>query len=115
MQTIEASFSLLFFLSILASIPVVQDYESRLYPLLLAEDSWRVLYLRNGFHDFGDAKREAFESSLDELSAITGFCYHLSGIRFSNCRGLPSESIMTIQKTIIYDGYPRNVTFTVSS
>lgn len=112
MQSLEAIFSLIFLLSILSTIPIEKEkQDNSLYLLFLAEDSWKVLYLKNVFHEIN---REETEYRLKEISELTGFCYYLSGIRYTSCRGNPTENIISINK-LIYDGSLKNVTFSLST
>ncbi|MBI5046920.1 hypothetical protein HZC07_04290 [Candidatus Micrarchaeota archaeon] len=117
MQTIEAILSLLFFLSgvslLFPAIPA-QKIDDSVYRIQLVEDSWRVLYLRGDFRDFGDSNRDKFEQELASFGNETGLCYFVDGIVFTNCRdGNEHEIVASLTKTVIYDGLPRKVTFSI--
>ncbi|MEW6035025.1 MAG: hypothetical protein AB1529_00290 [Candidatus Micrarchaeota archaeon] len=117
MQTIEAMLSLLFFASIaslaLSAAPAHQVDDS-LYRLHLAEDAWRVLYLRGDLRDLGGSRRAHVESEMALIQEQAGFCLFMSGIEFTNCRdGASHERVAALARTVIYDGYPRRVTFSV--
>jgi len=123
MQTFEAILSFLFLLAI-ASLMLKSFYiaplDDSLYRMQLSEDAWRVLYLRGDFHDYSDAtdqKRSAIEKDLGSLGNETGLCFFLEGVRITDCRGGSStrEMNVVLHKTIIMDGAPKNITFSVSN
>jgi hypothetical protein len=119
MQSIEAAISLLVFVS-LASAFLLQlappgQPDDSLYRIQLADDAWRVLSLRGDFQDFGEGKRETIERDMGEIGRMTGFCIFISGVEFTNCRsgGEGHEAVVSIKKTIISDGVPKIVTFSL--
>lgn len=115
-QTIEGFLSLLFFISILVLlIPSAKQIDYSLYQLQLADDAWRVLYLRGNFIDFSDVNRPAIEADMVEIGAQTGFCLFIDGIQFTNCRSGDNHIIlMSIQRTVLSGGSPRQVTFSIA-
>lgn len=117
MQTIEAVFSLTLFLSIASAAlsgAAPRPLDDSLYRIQLAEDAWRVLYLRNDFESLGRPPSEKLETDLRALGTMTGKCYFISGIEMTNCRGSPiTEFRSKSRRTIIYDGQPKQVTFSI--
>jgi hypothetical protein len=117
MQTLEAIFSLMFFLSI--STVVLLEAEPKpvddsLYRMELANDAWRVLYLRGAFEDFGESKRDFIEDEMTGMGEITGLCYFIEGINYTNCRsGGRHEKTASLEKTLLYNKTLRVVTFSV--
>lgn len=119
MQTIEAILSLLVFLSVaslvLSADPGPPPVDDSLYRMQLAEDAWRVLYLRGAFRDLGPEKRAAVESDMAEIGAQTGLCIFMSGIEFTNCRdGESHENTASIRRVVLLGGQLQTVTFTLS-
>jgi hypothetical protein len=118
MQTLEAMLSLLFFASI-ASLALSEAPAPRLddslYRLHLAEDAWRVLYLRGDFRDFNASSRAHVEAEMAIIHDRTGLCIFMSGVEFTDCRNEPWEHDMvaSISRTVIYDGHPRRVSFSL--
>lgn len=120
MQSFEAVLSLIFLVSILSlslQLAMERPLDDSLYRMQLAEDSWRVLYLRGAFQDFGESKRAELEGDLALLGDETHLCYFIDGIGFTNCRGGSEDHEMTasLRKTVLYDGTPRSVTFSVGN
>jgi len=117
MQALEASLSLLVFASIAPlALSAIQEpaHEHPLYRLQLAEDAWRVLYLRGDFEDFGDGKRAQIERDLSLIGVETGMCCFLEGVRFTNCRGPEGMRVTaSIRRTVISEGNPLAVTFSI--
>ena len=119
MQTLEAVFSLMFFLSIssllLSSFKPYQLDDS-LYRIQLANDAWRMLYLRGDLEDFSDDKRDAIERDMQEIGKQTGLCFFLNGTQYSNCRGGddPHENTVSIKRTVIGRGGPETLSFSIS-
>ncbi len=117
MQTVEAILSLLVFSSISASFLSVMDdqapLDDSLYRLQLAEDAWRVLYLRGDLRDL-DGPSGAVESDLGLLGEETGLCYFFSGVQATNCRGgEPRLIVASIRRTVISGGKPEAVSFSL--
>lgn len=118
MQALEAMLSLLAFGAI--SLPLICGMEDQrqlddsLYRLQLAEDAWRVLYLRGDFRDFGDSSRAAVESDLVALGDETGLCFFLKGVEITNCRsGELRWMTASLRRTAVYGGKPRAFAFSV--
>jgi len=120
MQSIEAMLSLLIFLSIaalaIAADPGPPPIDDGLYRVQLAEDAWRVLYLRGDFKDFR-GERGAIEADMETIGGLTGLCLFMDGIEFTNCRGgeNPHEGQISLRRTVLLDGNPMTVTFTLST
>ncbi len=118
MQTLEAMMSLLFFISAaslaLASFET-QPADDSLYRLQLAEDAWRVLYLRGDFKYFDDG--QSLEADMAEIGEQTSLCLFMDGIEVTNCRGGTEEHGMTasITRTAVYRGEPRRFTFSIGT
>ena len=115
MQSLESIISFFFFISIAAMILVAyspQQLDDSLYRLQLAEDSWRVLYLRGAFQS---PSRESLESEFRMIEEQTGLCLFLDGIETTNCRGGEQGHtiISSVTRTIIYEGEPKTHTFSI--
>jgi hypothetical protein len=121
MQTVEAMLSLAVFLSILlCAVPALEDAQGpddSLYRMQLAQDAWRVLYLRGDFEDFGEGRRGAIEKDLDVLGRETSLCIFLNGTRFTNCRGgrISHTISVSLSRTLILDGQPAVVRFSLGN
>lgn len=121
MQSIEAILSLLVFLSIAAYVlsadPGPPPIDDSLYRMQLADDAWRVLYLRGNFQDLDESKRTIVESDMSVIGKQTGLCLFMRGIEFTNCRGGDDshDSLISIRRTVIYNRAPTVVTFRLSS
>lgn len=119
MQAIEAMLSLAVFSSILlmaySADEAPRGPDDSLYRMHLAEDAWRVLYLRGGFEGFGEGKRMAIEADLDDLGERTSLCFFLNGTRYTNCRGgRANHSILvTLTRTVILDGRAAEACFSL--
>jgi len=119
MQTLEAMISFVFFLSI--SIPFILSIEEQrhvddsLYRIQLAEDVWRVLYLRGNFADFQDTERDELEKEFQLIGNETGLCVFMDGVQFTNCRGddKPHSNTASLTKTVVCSGEPRTFTFSL--
>ncbi len=123
MQTLEAILSFMFLLAIVSSMLssfYSAPLDDSLYRIQLAQDAWRVLYIRGDFHDYSDvsdSKRASIEKDLDTLGNETGLCFFLEGVRITDCRGAQSgrEMIVVLHETLIMDNTPKNVTFSISN
>ncbi len=118
MQTLEASLSLLVFLSIASSLapPEEQDYvDDSVYRLQLSSDGWRVLHLRGDCRGMGEGSREALEGELAAMGERSGLCYFIDGINVTNCRGGNERRAIasSVRRIIVYDGIPLSVSFSV--
>jgi len=119
MHSFEAFLSLLFFTIILLSIDVPETPpDDSLYLFQLAQDSWRVLYLRGDLDylsDPIDSQRLKIETDLARLGNYSGFCFFLEGINFTNCRSGEKHQIsMSMTKTLVYNTQLKKCTFSVS-
>ncbi|MCI0503843.1 hypothetical protein L0Y65_03970 [Candidatus Micrarchaeota archaeon] len=121
MQTLEAALSLLVFASILPILLHASEdprgIDDSLYRMQLANDAWRVLYLRGHFQGYGPGGREALERDMDEITRTTSLCLFLDGIRSTSCRGGDSHHPVTaaIRRTIIRGGIPEQVPFSLGN
>lgn len=118
MQSLEAILSLLFLISIVSPLLIPSngnEIDDSLYRIQLAEDIWRVLYLRGDFHEFGDTKRTFIETEFELIGDETDLCIFMDGIEFTNCRGGEQEHELSasLPKTIIYEGRPKSVSFSI--
>lgn len=106
MQSLEAILSLMFLVSVVSFLLVSlegQKLDDSLYRVQLAEDAWRVLYLRGDFQDFSDSKRPVLESDLAAIGSETGLCIFMGGIQFTNCRdGQEHDITASLTKTLVY-------------
>lgn len=128
MQSMEAMISLMFLaaaVSALLSGTAGMATDDSLYRAQVAGDAWRVLYLRGDFEDFGEGKRPALEADMQRISDETGLCVFLGGTLFSTpgdaaggaCRGedaAPHETVVSLEKTVIWGGNPRTLAFTLA-
>ncbi|MBD3210022.1 hypothetical protein GF318_01430 [Candidatus Micrarchaeota archaeon] len=120
MQTVEAVVSLLFFASVcsflFSDIQESRQIDDSLYRAQIGEDIWRVLYLRGNFRDFNSNSRYGVEQELDEISELTGYCVFLNGIYITNCRGgiQQHDTIVSLEKSVVYHGVPRNLAFSIA-
>ncbi|MBU0532976.1 hypothetical protein KKB44_05785 [Candidatus Micrarchaeota archaeon] len=120
MQTIEASISFLFFVSITAYILSTTEpipTNDSLYRIQLIEDVWRVLYLRGDFENLGSSTHIHLEDDLVLIGNETGLCIFIDGVFITNCRGgtQPHNITASLTKTAIYDGKPRTFTFSLGT
>jgi len=119
-QSIEAMISLLVFLSlaslVLSAHPGPPALDDSLYRMQLAEDAWRLLYLRGNLRDLGPEKRAMVESDMVEIGKQTGFCIFMQGVEFTNCRGgsVSHADLISLRRTVLVGGQPTTVTFTIS-
>ena len=118
MQTVEAMVSFLFFAAIatpmLLHLEAQRDVDDSLYRMQLAEDAWRVLYLRGTFHNLTDGSTGSVELELARVGEETGLCMFIDGVRFTNCRDGRAHAITaSLRKTVFYEGTPQGVTFSI--
>lgn len=117
MQIFEALISLMFLLSIASYLLLQADgqrIDDSLYRMQLAEDAWRVLYLRGDFEDFSDTKRAVLENDMAEIGRQTGLCIFMDGVVFTSCRdGKTHEITASLAKTAISEGKPLSFTFSI--
>jgi hypothetical protein len=121
MQTFEALVSL--FTLVLMAAMLVSGEEMKLDTSLhvqhVANDAWRVLYLRGDFRDVhtdlgGLELPAAAKEDLDKIGEMTGYCIYFAGVRGTNCPGIETRQILTLEKTIIADGVPAKAAFTIA-
>lgn len=113
----EAIISLFFLISICSSMLLSLDeqrhLDDSLYRVQLADDAWRVLYLRGDFEGFmsSDADRAHLEEELGLLGDETGLCFFIDGVQYTNCRGGATSHglIVAISKTVYIDRKPKTV------
>ncbi|MFH0884222.1 MAG: hypothetical protein V1861_00760 [Candidatus Micrarchaeota archaeon] len=119
MQSFEAMMSFLVFTSIMLYATQTADkpqgIDDSLLRIQLAEDAWRVLYIRNDFHDFGSAGSERIRTDMESISNQTGLCVFLMGSsNYTSCRGGERhEMTASIHRTLIIGNSPRLVTFSL--
>ncbi len=119
MQAIEALISLQIFLIAGISIMLVsiapRPIDDSLYRLQLAGDAWRVLYLRGDLAGLSDDGRGAIENDMRALGDMTGLCYFMSGVEFTNCRDQENHpALASVSRTVFIDGIPRRVSFSIA-
>jgi hypothetical protein len=118
--TLEAFLSLLFFITILLFItPNFQQADTSLYQFQIAQDAWRVLYLRGDFESLSDSQiavqRAKIEGDMVTMGSYSGFCFFIDGINYTNCRSGEKHIITaSMQKTLIYDGELKRCTFSIA-
>ena len=121
MQTIEAVISLVFLILICSTILLTmpeQRIDDSIYRMQLAEDVWRVLYLRGDLNGFSSsqsivkkASETKIENDLDVIGSEMGLCIYMSGIQMTNCRdGIAGrEKIVSIERMLVDNGEPRKI------
>lgn len=121
MQIMEAMVSLIFlisFLSIVAADQKAKAIDDSLYKYQLANDVWRVLYLKGDFKDLSfiseSLDRRNAENDLKIIGNITGFCIFIGGERLTNCRGIPTQEIVSIERIAIINDYPDQITLSLA-
>jgi hypothetical protein len=115
MQALEASLSFLVFVSMASVLMVPEEsghIDDSLHRAHLAEDAWRVLYLRGALENMS---RPELEAELSLIEAETGFCIFIDGVVYTNCRGPAAAHHITasLQKTVVVNGAPRRLTFSI--
>lgn len=130
MQSMEAIISLFFFValstSMLLQLDSRRDVDDSLYRAQLAEDAWRVLWLRGDFAGFGNTSLLGTDAEMDRelagrtradvdaLGSETGLCVFLAGVVSTNCRGVPgTETTVSVERTVIYRGMPSRLTLSM--
>lgn len=119
-QTLEAIISFTFFLFFATYMLAELDYTKpnySLYQYQLANDAWRVLYLKGSLKDFSLLNRGVAEATMTKIYDETGLCTYLQGVitTAEGCRGGPpcSELKITMKKTWFENGRPTQMAFTV--
>ena len=125
-KTLEATISLVVLLSFLSfgllHYPV---QHSRLYEYELAEDAWRVLYLRGGFGPewkLGEGcdnledgcgvlwpNETSMNRDVERITGLTGLCVAMDGLQVASC--LPGEGALVLHKTVSSGGEPMTFAF----
>jgi hypothetical protein len=118
MQSMEAAFSLIVFLSIstafLMRLEPPKAIDDSLYRIQLADDAWRVLYLRNHMDNLSESSRDAIEADLRAMGETSSLCFFFRGVDFTNCRDdSPHAMSASVSKTVIVDGRPERFTFSI--
>ncbi|HID72692.1 TPA: hypothetical protein EYP38_02010 [Candidatus Micrarchaeota archaeon] len=126
MQTVEAMISLVILVAIISSMLLMlqqpHQLDDSLYKYQLANDAWRVLYLKGNFEGLDDEDelgRILLEEDAAEIKDMTGLCMFLMGTRYTNCRynasdpSGPHEVLASVKKAIIEGGKHRQITFSV--
>lgn len=125
MQSIEAAISLIVFLSIssflLLSADEPRNIDDSLHRAQLAEDAWRVLYLRGDFQylNGSEESRARLESDMETITSETALCVFMGGVEFTSCRGDDApgsagyEMTASLARTAVYDGKPRSFQFSL--
>lgn len=121
MQMMEAMISLLVlvsFLSVVASEQHTKPVNDSLYRYYLANDAWRVLYLKDALRDFSfdahNPARNRAELELQRIGGLTGFCIFIGGERITNCRGEQTDALVSIERIAVVDGVPQTVMLTIA-
>jgi len=124
MQTMEAVISLLILVSFISMLTLEQENtkvrtDTSLYKQQLANDVWRVLYLRGDFKDFSfdknNSARDKTEKDLERIGELTSFCVFISGETLTNCRGENvGEKSISIEKFLIVEGELKKVPLTIA-
>lgn len=120
MQTIEAVFSLAFFVLIISAMDCVEDKEkeldSSLYRVQLAGDVWRVLYLKGAFDNLeylGCSSSDSCEH-VKKTEEMTGMRIYIGGTRFSGPGGVhPEKEYIRMKRILIVGSTAKNVSFTL--
>jgi len=119
MQTFEAMMSFLVFTSIMLAVlenPGDQGgIDDSLLRLQLAEDAWRVMYLRGDFRDFNGAGNGRIRNDMEAISRETGLCVFLMGSsNYTSCRGGERHEITaSIRRTVVSGNAPRSMAFSL--
>jgi hypothetical protein len=119
MQTFEALMSFLVFTSIMLAAAeyagAPRGIDDSLLRLQLAEDAWRVMYLRGDFRDFGSAGSGRMRADMETITNETGLCVFLMGSsNYTSCRGGERhEMTASIHRVLITGSTPRPVTFSL--
>ena len=122
MQSIEAVISLMCLVMLLSFLLGAaadqQGIDDSLYKFQLANDVWRILFLKGHLQDFSfdqaSTQRDLVEQDLEEIHFLTGLCTHMGGIKASSCRGIPTTEVVTVKKMLYVDGLPSNTSLTLA-
>ena len=111
MQILEAMISLMVlisFLSFIAGEQHARAVEDSLYKYQLANDVWRVVYLRNGINAANA------EADIEHIGKLTNLCIFIGGERVTNCRGEEVEELVSTERITIINGAPQKVMVTLA-
>jgi len=109
MQTLEAILSLLVFLLIVSVfVPIERAVDNSVYKMQIANDVWRVFWLRGDLQDFNKVKMNV---DANEITKLTGLCIGFEEEDVTSC--IPKEGIAQVRKTAIVDGKPEIITLMV--
>jgi hypothetical protein len=109
LKTVEALIALVVLLSFSSFQLLHQPVQhSSLYQYELAEDAWRVIWLKGGFqpsqHDewmgetFGINVGEMDESA-DKITELTGLCVEMDSLQATSC--VPGEGAIVLHKNVM--------------
>lgn len=125
-KTLEAVISLVVLLSFLSYGLLHHPVQhSRMYEHELAEDAWRVIYLRGGFGPewkLGEGclslkdgcgvlwpDEVSMNRDAERITELTGLCVAMDGLQVASC--LPGEGAMILHKTVSSGGEPMTFAF----
>lgn len=110
MNTLEAIFSFLVLVSLLPLFLGIQTYsvDSSHYDLKLAEDIWRVLYLKG---DLGYFNKNSLNKDLKEIEKSTSLCVSIEEEDVASC--IPNETTVVIKRVAFINGNPKVITIFV--
>jgi hypothetical protein len=125
MQSAEAVISLMVLVSIcmpmLATFASQPQIDDSLYRYQLANDAWRVLYLRGGLRNLSISSqnpvRDSLEGDMETIYGLTGLCAYLEGVRVApqECRSAGiAENVAVLHKALYDGGVRRDATFTLA-
>ncbi len=125
MQSAEAVISLMVLAAIagpmLASFAEQPPMDDSLYRLQLANDAWRVLYLRGGFNNLSISSpspvRDSLEQDMGTIYGLTGLCTYLDGVQVTpqECRAAGiGQDVATLHREVYDAGALRDATFTLA-
>lgn len=109
LKTVEALIALVVLLSFSSFQLLHQPVQhSSLYQYELAEDAWRVIWLRGGLQpalheewaneEFGINERAMVESA-DKIMELTGLCVEMDTLQVASC--IPGEGAMVLHKNVM--------------
>ena len=111
MQTLEAIISFTVFMVFTSYVLLqLEDYngiDDSLYRYQLANDVWRVLYLKGDFKDLSVSNaNDKIVPDLDEIERLTGICTYFKGVFVTSCtRGVDCDNkLASISHAAIVDG-----------
>ncbi len=122
MQTLEAIISFTVFMAfasyVLLQIDDNRGIDNSLYRYQLANDVWRVLYLRGNFKDLSSTSSK-IDNDISKIVDRTGFCIYLRGQwatapsdRGKACKA-KDEPFVTVRHVLLIDGNPSLSTLSI--